>query len=407
VSWLRSHGELALVGVEGTGSYGVGVSRYLQREGVTVVEVDRPNRQTRHRKGKSDPVDAVAAARAALPGTATGSPKARDGTVEAIRVLMIARRSAVDTRIETLNQLRHVVFTATPEIRAKFTGLSAITLANKASALRPREGDDPVRYTTLVTIRALGHRVQYLREETKRLNRMLRPLIRQTTPTLLEVYGVGYDTAAKLLVAAGDNPERIETKELGPTSAEPHPSPLRRGRRNDIVSTEEATGKPTRRCITSSSPGCDTTSQPATTWQATLRRQDHGRDRPDPETPRRQRSVQTPPDPHNPLGRGLARSNRLTPTRVVQRMTCRPRPRSHNRTRAARCDLLRACPHNTWVAHPCRVHQTPTPGTRPAQRQAWFSASKSTGSRNPLTSIRASIPDASVSHPGWGHQGHE
>jgi transposase len=216
VSWLRSHGELVLVGVEGTGSYGVGVSRYLQREGVTVVEVDRPNRQTRHRKGKSDPVDAVAAARAALSGSATGSPKARDGNVEAIRVLMIARRSAVDTRIETrietLNQMRHVVFTATPEIRAKFTGLSAITLANKASALRPREGDDPVRYTTLVTIRALGHRVLYLREETKRLNRMLRPLIRQTAPTLLEVYGVGYDTAAKLLVAAGDNPERIRTE---------------------------------------------------------------------------------------------------------------------------------------------------------------------------------------------------
>jgi transposase len=216
VSWLRSHGELVLVGVEGTGSYGVGVSRYLQREGVTVVEVDRPNRQTRHRQGKSDPVDAVAAARAALSGSATGSPKARDGNVEAIRVLMIARRSAVDTRIETrietLNQMRHVVFTATPEIRAKFTGLSAITLANKASALRPREGDDPVRYTTLVTIRALGHRVLYLREETKRLNRMLRPLIRQTAPTLLEVYGVGYDTAAKLLVAAGDNPERIRTE---------------------------------------------------------------------------------------------------------------------------------------------------------------------------------------------------
>jgi transposase len=182
VSWLRSHGELVLVGAEGTGSYGVGVSRYLQREGVTVVEVDRPNRQTRHRHGKSDPVDALAAARAALSGSATGSPKTRDGNVEAIRVLMIARRSAVDTRIETLNQLRHVVFTATPEIRAKFSGLSAIALVNKAAALRPREGDDPVRYTTYVSIRALGRRVQYLREESKRLNRML-PASHQTDRT--------------------------------------------------------------------------------------------------------------------------------------------------------------------------------------------------------------------------------
>ena len=212
VSWLGSHGELVLVGVEGTGSYGVGLARYLARAGIAVVEVDRPNRQTRHRQGKSDPVDAVAAARAALSGQATGLPKARDGNVEAIRVLMIARRSAVDTRIETLNQLRHVVFTATPEIRAKFTGLTAISLGNKAAVLRPREGDDPVRYTTQITIRTLGQRIKYLREEVKRLNRLLRPLIRDTAPGLLEVFGVGFDTAAKLLVAAGDNPERIRSE---------------------------------------------------------------------------------------------------------------------------------------------------------------------------------------------------
>ncbi len=211
-SWLQSHGELTLVGVEGTGSYGVGLARYLAQAGIAVVEVDRPNRQVRHRQGKSDPVDAVAAARAALSGTATGSPKSRDGNVEAIRVLMVARRSAVATRIETLNQLRHMTFTATPEIRHKFTGLTAISLANRASSLRPRPGEDTVRYTTLVTIRALGQRVQYLREETKGLNRLLRPLIRETAPSLLEVYGVGFDTAAKLLVAAGDNPERIRTE---------------------------------------------------------------------------------------------------------------------------------------------------------------------------------------------------
>ena len=212
LGWLRSHGVLTLVGVEGTSSYGVGLSRYLTRAGIDVVEVDRPNRQTRHRQGKSDPVDAVAAARAALAGTATGSPKSRDGNVEAIRVLMIARRSAVDTRIETLNQLRHLTFTATPEIRAKFTGLTAISLANRTSSLRPRPGKDAVRYTTLVTLRALGQRVHYLREETKGLNRLLQPLIRQTAPSLLDVFGVGFDTAAKLLVAAGDNPERIRTE---------------------------------------------------------------------------------------------------------------------------------------------------------------------------------------------------
>jgi len=212
VSWLGSHGELVLVGVEGTGSYGVGLARYLTRAGISVVEVNRPNRQTRHRKGKSDPVDAVAAARAALSGTASGLPKTRDGSVEAIRVLMIARRSAVDTRVETLNQLRHVIFTASPQIRAKFTGLTAISVANKAAALKPCEGDDQVRYTTLATIRTLGRRVQYLRQESKGIDRMLRPLLRQTAPGLLEVYGVGHTTAAKLLVAVGDNPQRIRSE---------------------------------------------------------------------------------------------------------------------------------------------------------------------------------------------------
>ena len=125
---------------------------------------------------------------------------------------MIARRSAIDTRIETLKQLGHVAFTATPEIRHKFSGLTAIFLANKASVLRPRQGHDPVRNATMVTIRTLGQRVQYLRDETKRINRPLRPLIRQTAPGLLEVYGVGFTTAAKLLVAAGDNPEGLRSE---------------------------------------------------------------------------------------------------------------------------------------------------------------------------------------------------
>ena len=140
-------------------------------------------------------------------------PKTRDGNVEAIRVLMIARRSAIDTRIETLNQLRHVIFTASPQIRAKFTGLTAISVANKASALKPRHSEtDQVRYVTLATIRTLGKRVQYLRQETKGIDRQLRPLLRHTAPGLLEVYGVGYTTAAKLLVAVGDNPQRIRSE---------------------------------------------------------------------------------------------------------------------------------------------------------------------------------------------------
>jgi transposase len=210
--WLRGFGEIDRVGVEGTGSYGAGLSRYLRGAGIGVVEVDRPNRQMRNRQGKSDHVDAIAAARAALSGAAAGVPKGRDGNVEAIRVLMIARRSAVDERIQILNQMRHVCFCAPDEIRARFEGLTPKALITETATLRPRPGDDVVRYTTLFTLRELGRRARNLNAETIRVNHLLRPLVRHTAPGLLEIYGVGFDSAAKLLVAAGDNPQRLHSE---------------------------------------------------------------------------------------------------------------------------------------------------------------------------------------------------
>ena len=210
--WMRSHGDVRRIGVEGTGSYGAGLSRHLSRAGIELVEVDRPNRQARHRAGKSNPLDAVAAARAALSGVAAGTPKSRDGNVEAIRVLMVARRSAISERIVTLNQLRHVCFTADPAIRRRFEGLSIAQLIKTAAALKPRAGDDQVRYATLVTIRTLASRVVYLRDEVAQITKLLKPLVEETSPGLLAVYGVGYEVAARLLVAAGDNPERLTSE---------------------------------------------------------------------------------------------------------------------------------------------------------------------------------------------------
>ncbi len=107
VCWLSSFGTITRVGVEGTGSVGAGLARFLRAGGVDVVEVDRPNRQARRRTGKSDPADAVEAARAALSGRAQGAGKTRDGNVEAIRALVVAKRSARSTKIKTLNQIRH------------------------------------------------------------------------------------------------------------------------------------------------------------------------------------------------------------------------------------------------------------------------------------------------------------
>ena len=122
LAWLEGFGDVAKVGVEGTGSYGAGLARYLRRSGVKVIEVDRPNRAARRRSGKSDPLDAIEAARAALGGRAQGQAKTKDGAVEAIRVLVIAKRSARQSRVKALTQIRNLGLTAPDQLRCRSKG---------------------------------------------------------------------------------------------------------------------------------------------------------------------------------------------------------------------------------------------------------------------------------------------
>jgi transposase len=105
LTWLETFGAVTKIGVEGTGSCGSGLTRYLRRAGIEVIEVDRPNREERRRSGKSDPLDAVEAARGALSGRASGRPKSRDGAVEAIRVLVVAKRSARQARTKAASKV--------------------------------------------------------------------------------------------------------------------------------------------------------------------------------------------------------------------------------------------------------------------------------------------------------------
>jgi transposase len=215
LGWFSGFGPVARVGVEGTGSYGAGLARFLRRAGVEIVEVDRPNRQARRRAGKSDHLDAVEAARAALSGRACGAAKSRDGNVEAIRALVVAKRSARSTKIQTLNQIRHLSFTAPDELRQRLAGVSRQQLAAKAAALRPgsmRDGADPVMPATKTALQILGRRVLALDEEKARIDALLTGLVTQTAPQLLAVFGVGIDTAAALLVTAGDNPGRLRSE---------------------------------------------------------------------------------------------------------------------------------------------------------------------------------------------------
>jgi transposase len=211
-TWLSAFGDVAKVGVEGTGSYGAGVARFLARAGVDVIEVDRQNRQARRQSGKSDPLDAVEAARAALSGKARGQAKSRDGSVEAIRVLVVAKRSARQARGKALVQMRHLGYSAPEQLRCRLKGLSVPALIAEGSKLRPTRSPDPVTAATKASLSSLAHRISSLDDELAELNERIEALLVATVPDLLELFGVGPDTAASLVMAAGDNPERLHSE---------------------------------------------------------------------------------------------------------------------------------------------------------------------------------------------------
>lgn len=211
-TWLVSFGELSLVGVEGTGAYGAGLARALRAVGVEVIEVDRPNRQARRSHGKSDSIDAIEAARAALSGRSHGVAKTADGNVEAIRVLLVAHRSGREARTKCLNQLRHLGFCGPDELRERFRGVTVGRLAETTAGLRPNSNGDPVSYATKVAMQTLGRRVLDIDADCARLYSELTDLVNATAPSLIELHGVGTHTAAVLLVAAGDNADRITSE---------------------------------------------------------------------------------------------------------------------------------------------------------------------------------------------------
>lgn len=212
LEWMRRYGRLERVGVEGTGTYGAGLARYLGADGVAVVEVNRPNRQTRRQRGKSDTVDAEAAARAVLSGEATALAKTADGTVEAIRALRVARRSALKARTQASNQIRDLLITAPDELRKRFSGVSSAQIVAVAARFRFAPETTPVGATKLA-LRSLARRHEALSAEIDQLNDALAELVEQAAPTeLLKAQGIGTDVAGALLVAAGDNPERLTSE---------------------------------------------------------------------------------------------------------------------------------------------------------------------------------------------------
>jgi transposase len=210
MDWANGFGALEGVGIEGTGSLGVGLARSLRAEGAKVLEVDRPKRRDQYRSGKSDPIDAELAARAVLAGTATGRPKGADGEVEMIRTLRVTRRSAVKARAQAINQLKNLLITAPEGLRSELRGLSTAKLVAKVSEFRPGTNPSDVEAATKFAMRSVARRHQRLSEEISELEEQLDRLVAEAAPELVAMEGVGTDTAASLLIAAGDNPERLK-----------------------------------------------------------------------------------------------------------------------------------------------------------------------------------------------------
>jgi len=173
--------------------------------------VDRSDRQDRRRQGKSDPLDAISAARAAQSGRAGGASKGRDGAVEAIRTLMVVKRTARSERTQTINQARSLVLTGPDDIRVRFIHHTTAGLVADLAGLRPRPGAT-VGYATRIALRELGRRAQFLGGQLASLDELIIPLLTAHAPGLLALYGVGPDTAALLLIAAGDHPERLRSE---------------------------------------------------------------------------------------------------------------------------------------------------------------------------------------------------
>ena len=230
VNWARGFGPLECAGVEGTGSFGAGLTRFLRAQGVGVFEVIRPKRSDQYRSGKSDPIDAEAAARSVLAGTATPQPKDADGEVEMIPTLRITRRSALKARAQAANQIQALLLTAPEGLKSALCELSTARLIEKASRLRPGATPSDVEEATKFALRSMARRYQHLSEEIGKLDEQLNRVVSELAPELVAVEGIGTDTAASLLIAVGDNPERLKSEAAFAHLCEAAPIPASSGK---------------------------------------------------------------------------------------------------------------------------------------------------------------------------------
>lgn len=213
LEWMSSFGMVTRIGVESTGSYGAGLTRYLTAQNVRVIEINQPHAHTRLRIGKSDPIDAEAAARKVLDAGLATQPKRTTGVIEAIRILRVARESAVKARSAALVQIQDLVTTAPAELRESLAHKGTRANVTLASSWRPDTTrlDDPTQATKMA-LRAIARRVRALDDEIKTVDEQLDRLVTEVAPTLITRLGIGTQHAAQLLVTAGENIDRLTSE---------------------------------------------------------------------------------------------------------------------------------------------------------------------------------------------------
>lgn len=211
--WAAGFGPIEIAGIEGTGSWGTGLARYVTRHGIDVREVNRPNRQHRRRHGKSDTADAVAAAKAVQCGDASGQPRGNHNMIEGLRAIRVAHRSSCKARTQGINQLHALVATAPDTLRNQLRSLNATKLASKAARFRPCTTSLDAADVTKIAMRSIAQRVEELTREIAELETHRDRLVSACAPPeLLAEFGIGPETATNLLIAFGDNPQRIHSE---------------------------------------------------------------------------------------------------------------------------------------------------------------------------------------------------
>lgn len=212
LEWAKAFEQDLVFGIEGSGSYGSGLTRFLQRQGFKVVEVGRPCYQNSRRlQGKDDLLDAEQAARQVLSGQATSIPKSADGVIEMMRLIKVAKDTAVKAQTQAMVSLKATLITADEELRSKLEPLPNSKLIKACLKLETHSMDTPAD-AMRHALAALAKRWSHLHKEIAQHTQHLITLTQATVPALVQAIGIGPDTAAQMLITLGDNVHRIRSE---------------------------------------------------------------------------------------------------------------------------------------------------------------------------------------------------